>query len=259
MCGIAGVIVRPALGITRESVGGMLDAMAHRGPDGSGIVAFDAPSTAQQVILGHRRLAIIDPNGAFQPMCDDQKGLALTFNGEIYNFRELRAELEGLGCKFTRDSDTEVLLRGYERWNEGVVEKLRGMFAFAIWDSSEEKLFLARDRFGEKPLFVHEQGDNLVFASEIKGLLAIPRLKREVNLPAVWDYLAYRYAPGPKTLSPASARSSRARAPRGSAGDSRKGATGPRPTGRRGNPWRPRPTPSRPSSSASTNRCACRW
>ena len=200
MCGIAGVIVRPALGITRETVSGMLDAMAHRGPDGAGIVAFDAPSTAQQVILGHRRLAIIDPNGAFQPMCDDRRGLALTFNGEIYNFRELRAELEGVGYAFERDSDTEVLLRAYEHWGEGVVEHLRGMFAFAIWDAPRERLFMARDRFGEKPLFVCEEGDNLYFASEIKGLLRIPRMNRTVSLPAVWDYLAYRYVPGPSTL-----------------------------------------------------------
>jgi len=200
MCGIAGVIVRPALGITRETVGGMLDAMAHRGPDGAGIVAFEASATAQQVILGHRRLAIIDPNGAFQPMCDERKGLALTFNGEIYNFRELRAELEGVGYRFERDSDTEVLLRAYEHWGEGAVERLRGMFAFAIWDAPRERLFLARDRFGEKPLFVCEEGDNLYFASEIKGLLRIPRMNRDVSLPAVWDYLAYRYVPGPSTL-----------------------------------------------------------
>ena len=200
MCGIAGTIARPALGITRESVGRMLDAMAHRGPDGSGLVAFEAPSTSQQVILGHRRLAIIDPNGAFQPMCHERSGLALTFNGEIYNFRELRAELEGVGYTFERDSDTEVLLRAYEHWREGVVEHLRGMFAFAIWDAPNESLFMARDRFGEKPLFVYEEGDNLYFASEIKGLLQIPRVKRSVNLPAVWDYLAYRYVPGPSTL-----------------------------------------------------------
>jgi asparagine synthase (glutamine-hydrolysing) len=200
MCGIAGAIVHPGLGVTRETVGAMLDAMAHRGPDGCGVVGFEVPESAQDVILGHRRLAIIDPNGAFQPMCDARAGLALTFNGEIYNFRELRAELEGLGCRFERDSDTEVLLRAYEHWREGVVERLRGMFAFAIWDAERQSLFLARDRFGEKPLFVCEDGPNLYFASEIKALLRIPRVKRSVNLPAVWDYLAYRYVPGPHTL-----------------------------------------------------------
>jgi len=200
MCGIAGAIVHPGLAVTRETVGAMLDAMAHRGPDGFGVVEFKVPESAQDVILGHRRLAIIDPNGAFQPMCDARAGLALTFNGEIYNFRELRAQLEGLGCRFERDSDTEVLLRAYEHWREGVVERLRGMFAFAIWDAQRQSLFLARDRFGEKPLFVCEDGPNLYFASEIKALLRIPRVKRSVNLPAVWDYLAYRYVPGPSTL-----------------------------------------------------------
>ena len=200
MCAIAGAIVRRELGITAESVGEMLDAMAHRGPDGRGVVEFQVRSTGQQVILGHRRLAIIDPEGAFQPMCDGRSGLALTFNGEIYNFRELRAELEGLGYRFERDSDTEVLLRAYEHWREGVVERLRGMFAFAIWDALNQRLFLARDRFGEKPLFLYEDGENLYFASEIKALLRIERVKRAVSLPAVWDYLAYRYVPGPGTL-----------------------------------------------------------
>jgi asparagine synthase (glutamine-hydrolysing) len=200
MCGIAGAIVRPGLGIDRATLGRMLETIAHRGPDGSGIVDFRAPSTGHQVLLGHRRLAIIDPEGAFQPMCDLQSGLALTFNGEIYNFRELRAELEGLGYRFTRDSDTEVLLRAYECWKERCVEKFRGMYAFAIWDAARERLFVARDRFGEKPLFLFEDGDNLYFASEIKALLAIPRVRPEVNLSAVWDYLSYRYVPAPKTL-----------------------------------------------------------
>ena len=200
MCGIAGAIVKPGRGITRESVGRMLEAMAHRGPDGSGIVDFRAPSTGHEVILGHVRLAIIDPNGAFQPMCDLQAGLALSFNGEIYNFRELRAELQALGYKFERDSDTEVLLRAYECWKEACVERLRGMYAFAIWDAAAEKLFVARDRFGEKPFFLLEEAGNLYFASEIKGILQLPGVKPGVDVSAVWDYLAYRYVPGPKTL-----------------------------------------------------------
>src|SRR5436190_23269605 len=116
MCGIAGAVVRDSLGITRETVGRMLDAMAHRGPDGEGRVEFRAPTTGHQVLLGHRRLAIIDPVGGVQPMCDLAAGLALTFNGEIYNFRELRAELEALGCKFTSDPDNEGRLRGYVGW-----------------------------------------------------------------------------------------------------------------------------------------------
>jgi asparagine synthase (glutamine-hydrolysing) len=132
-------------------------------------------------------------------MRDEEAGVTLTFNGEIYNFRALRSELEALGHAFTRDSDTQVLLRAYRQWGEGAVERLRGMFAFAIWDAREGKLFMARDRFGEKPLFVREDGAGLYFASEIKALLAMGPLPA-VDVSAVWDYLAFRYVPGPKTL-----------------------------------------------------------
>ena len=186
--------------LSTETLESMLQAIAHRGPDGQGICSFPCVSTGHQVFLGHRRLAIIDPEGARQPMCDPDAGLALTFNGEIYNFRELREELSRLGYRFTRDSDTEVLLRAYQQWGADVVHHLRGMFAFAIWDARNERLFLARDRFGEKPLYLYEDGGGLYFASEIKALLRIPGVGASVNLRAVWDYLAYRYVPGPKTL-----------------------------------------------------------
>jgi asparagine synthase (glutamine-hydrolysing) len=186
--------------LTVETLESMLQAIAHRGPDDQGTCCFRCPGTGHQVFLGHRRLAIIDPVGAHQPMCDAAAGLALTFNGEIYNFRELRAELTGLGYRFARDSDTEVLLRAYQHWEGEVVQHLRGMFAFAIWDARNERLFLARDRFGEKPLYLYENGSGLYFASEIKGLLRIPGIRPSVNLEAVWEYLAYRYVPGPKTL-----------------------------------------------------------
>jgi len=199
MCGIAGAVVSPARGVTVEHLGRMLTAIAHRGPDGSG--TFEAVAgDGRRVLLGHRRLAIIDPEGGHQPMRDDAAGIALTYNGEIYNFRELRAELEGKGYAFARDSDTEVLLRAWQHWGEDVVERLRGMFAFAIWDARRGMLFIARDRFGEKPLFLLEDGGDLYFASEIKALLELPRPRPEVNLTAVWDYLAYRYVPGPRTL-----------------------------------------------------------
>jgi asparagine synthase (glutamine-hydrolysing) len=183
-----------------ETLESMLQAIAHRGPDGQGTCSFVCAGTGHQVFLGHRRLAIIDPEGAHQPMCDPDAGLALTFNGEIYNFRELREELSSLGYIFKRDSDTEVLLRAYQHWGSGVVRHLRGMFAFAIWDARNQRLFLARDRFGEKPLYILENTGGLYFASEIKALLRIPGVKASVNLQAVWDYLAYRYVPGPKTL-----------------------------------------------------------
>src|SRR6185436_11704755 len=123
-----------------------------------------------------------------------------TFNGESYNFRELRRELEGHGYRFARDSDTEVWLRAWQHWGEKVVEKLRGMFAFAIWDARRDCLFLARDRFGEKPLFIAQDSEGLYFASEIKALLTLPRPRPAVDLDAVWDYLAWRYVPGPRTL-----------------------------------------------------------
>ena len=199
MCGIAGAVVRPHSPVDLPVIDRMLDSLAHRGPDGRGAARYLA-ACGDRVLLGHRRLAIIDPEGGHQPMCDDASGLAITFNGEIYNFRELRAQLEACGYRFQVHSDTEVLLRAYQEWGEKVVERLRGMFAFAIWDARHQSLFLARDRFGEKPLFIHEDADGLYFASEIKALLRLPQPRPAVNLSAVWDFLAYRYVPGPKTL-----------------------------------------------------------
>jgi asparagine synthase (glutamine-hydrolysing) len=199
MCGIAGAIAPADSGVNRAVIERMLERIAHRGPDGSGIADFTS-AAGERVLLGHRRLAIIDPVGAKQPMCDAAAGLALTFNGEIYNFRELRQQLHACGYRFELDSDTEVLLRAYQHWGERVVDRLRGMFAFAIWDARRERLFMARDRFGEKPLFIHESGGGLYFASEIKALLELPKPKPRVNLSAVWDFLAYRYVPGPATL-----------------------------------------------------------
>ncbi len=200
MCGIAGWIAKPVGAISQDTLRSMLRAIAHRGPDDEGIRQFHCSGTGHDVFLGHRRLAIIDPNGARQPMCDDSAGLAVTFNGEIYNFRELRDELRALGYSFARDSDTEVLLRAYQHWQCDVVDHLRGMFAFAIWDARKQRLFLARDRFGEKPLFLYENANGFFFASEVKALLCIPGVSASVNREAVWDYLAYRYVPGPRTL-----------------------------------------------------------
>ena len=200
MCGIAGWIAGPESTLGEQALEGMLEAIAHRGPDDEGLCALRGTSTGHNVFLGHRRLAIIDPHGARQPMCDASAGLALIFNGEIYNFRQLRKELTGFGYRFTLDSDTEVLLRAYQHWGEGAVRRLRGMFAFAIWDARNDRLVLARDRFGEKPLFLHESERGLYFASEIKALLRLPDIAAKVDLSSVWDYLAYRYVPGQKTM-----------------------------------------------------------
>ena len=200
MCGIAGWIAPSRNAPDERALAPMLNAIAHRGPDGSGSCSFVAAGGEYRVALGHRRLAIIDPVGAQQPMCDAQAGLALTFNGEIYNFRELRQELERQGLRFQRDSDTEVLLRAYQHWGPQCVNHLRGQFAFAVWDAPNERLFLARDRFGEKPLYLHQSGGGLYFASEMKALLKLPNVSRDIDLASVWDYLAYRYVPGPHTL-----------------------------------------------------------
>ncbi|HWL62091.1 MAG TPA: asparagine synthase (glutamine-hydrolyzing) [Steroidobacteraceae bacterium] len=178
----------------------MLDAIAHRGPDDQGTYYFQSRQVPHEVMLGHRRLAIIDPDGARQPMHDDGTGISLVFNGEIYNFRALRAELLRHGYQFTRDSDTEVLLRAYQHWGEQVVHHLRGMFAFAISDPRKRTVLFARDRFGEKPLFLCQRGRNLYFASEIKALLQVPGITATVDQQSVWDYLAYRYVPAPGTL-----------------------------------------------------------
>src|SRR4051812_48995380 len=180
MCGIAGWVAPNRTAPEDRAVQAMLDAMVHRGRDGGGSCAFSAPRLGGRAVLGHRRLAIIDPNGSRQPMRDAAAGLALTFNGEIYNFRELRRELEQHGYRFERDSDTEVLLRGYEHWGTNVVQHLRGQFAFAVWDAQNERLFLARDRFGEKPLYVCESNGGLYFASEIKALLSGPLARPEL-------------------------------------------------------------------------------
>ena len=200
MCGIAGWVAKPGAPLGDETMARMLEAIAHRGPDDEGTRAFRDGATGWRVALGHRRLAIIDPNGAQQPMCDAGAGLALIFNGEIYNFRELRKELSSAGYAFKRDSDTEVLLRAYQHWGPGLVEHLRGQFAFALWDAQAGRLLLARDRYGEKPIYLAECAHGLVFASEIKALRCVPGLASGVDLGAVWDYLAYRYVPGPKTL-----------------------------------------------------------
>ena len=200
MCGIAGWIAPSRHAPDERALQPMLNALAHRGPDGAGSCSFLAGRGEYRVALGHRRLAIIDPAGAHQPMCDEAAGLALTFNGEIYNFREIRTELEFHGFQFQRDSDTEVLLRAYQHWGPQCVHHLRGQFAFALWDAGAERLFLARDRFGEKPLYLYEANGGLYFASELKALLKLPNMPREVDLASVWDYLAYRYVPGPHTL-----------------------------------------------------------
>ena len=189
MCGIAGLFhpgtpkpVDPA------RIAAMIAVQAHRGPDGEGIW------TAPGVGLGHRRLSIIDLEGSPQPM--HAGALSVTYNGEIYNFAELRAQLERGGARFVTDGDTEVLLHGWRAWGPGLLDRLNGMFAFAIHDAEAGTLFLARDRLGVKPLHYVELSDgSLAFASELKGLLAHPLLRRVPDATAIEDYLAFGYVP----------------------------------------------------------------
>lgn len=185
MCGIAGMLVAGGGEVPREEVLAMARVLRHRGPDGEG--SYFGPGIG----LGHTRLAIIDLSHASdQPFADEAAGLVLVFNGEIYNYVELRRELEGLGHRFRSRGDTEVLLRAFAEWREGAFARLNGMFACAIWDERRRELVLARDRFGEKPLYVARNGRELLFASEMKAILAARPGLRQPNLKAVYRYIA---------------------------------------------------------------------
>jgi asparagine synthase (glutamine-hydrolysing) len=194
MCGIAGIVDvtgRPVDGALLRS---MTTVIAHRGPDGDGIVCRGSAG------LGHRRLAIIDLVTGDQPMVSDDGLIRITFNGEIYNFRELRRDLEARGAKFRTTSDTEVILRAYEAHGPECVQRLRGMFAFAILDERARRLVLARDRAGIKPLVYAWDGRRLLFASEIKAILEDPSVRRDLDLDALGEYLTFHYVPAPRTI-----------------------------------------------------------
>lgn len=191
MCGICGQV--KLSGVTKEGIQAMADSLSHRGPDDQGFYVGDLAA------LGHRRLSIIDLAGGHQPIHNEDKTLWIVFNGEIYNYRELRAGLKKTH-QFTTDSDTEVILHLYEEMGERCVEQLRGMFAFAIWDTKTATLFLARDHLGQKPLFYAHQGQQLTFASEIKALLtAVPSL-RQMDPEALHQYLTLRIIAPPRTM-----------------------------------------------------------
>lgn len=200
MCGIAGYFVtRPREGLS-EALRRMTTSIAHRGPDDAGYFEATGSGGGVRVGLGHRRLSIIDLATGHQPLGNADQSLQIVFNGEIYNFEALRAELVRRGYSFRTRSDTEVLLHAYHEWGADCLARLRGMFAFAIWDARRNRLFLARDRFGKKPLFVSHLDGALVFASEIKALLQFPGLTARVNHRALGDYFRYRYVPAPATL-----------------------------------------------------------
>ena len=182
MCGIWASI---GFKVDRERI----DRVAHRGPDGQGW--HDSPSAWGPVALGHRRLAIIDTSdGGAQPMSDSTGRFWLTFNGEIYNYKELRLELTDLGIAFATDSDSEVLLQAYIKWGDSCLSRLFGMFAFAIWDETHKQLFLARDRFGIKPLYYVQNSNGFAAASEIKQVFDLPGVSRRMNRARVYDFLS---------------------------------------------------------------------
>ena len=181
----------------------MTVALAHRGPDGRGVTSCTGHrgSVAScRVVFGHTRLAIIDlsDRGA-QPMCNEAGSVWISFNGEIYNYRELRHQISTHGHVFTSDSDTEVILRGYELWGEAIFPRLDGMFAIALWDARDRRLRLVRDRFGIKPLYLHRRG-GILFASEIRALLASGLVPRRLDPVALDQFLAYQTVPSPRTL-----------------------------------------------------------
>ena len=191
MCGIVGTIDRPGADAT-QALRGMLKRLVHRGPDDDGVECWPEAGVG----LGHQRLSIIDLSAAgHQPMTSADGLVSIVYNGEIYNFQELRRQLAAEGHSFRSTSDTEVVLRAYEHWGADCLPRLRGMFAFAIWDGRRRRLLLARDRLGIKPLYYVQQGDLFAFASEPKALLAHPAISARVDPSALADYLTHGYVP----------------------------------------------------------------
>lgn len=193
MCGIAGIVSEGDAGLEQQ-LRLPLEAQAHRGPDAWGVWSDERCG------LGHRRLAIIDLSEAGrQPLSNEDGTVWITFNGEIYNFQALRDELSALGHQFRTRTDTEAIVHAYEQWGPDCVRRLRGMFAFGLWDQRRRRLFLARDRVGKKPLFYSQQGGRFLFASELQGLLAHPEVPREADVTAIDAYLTWGYIPAPQT------------------------------------------------------------
>lgn len=198
MCGIAGHVTLPELRPLTECVRAATRRLSHRGPDGEGFVELP------QICLGHRRLSVIDLAGSQQPWASYDDRYALVFNGEIYNYVELRKDLESRGIAFRSNGDTEVLMESYRHWGAHCLSRLNGMFAFAVWDREERQLFLARDRLGKKPLYYsalpENLGGGLAFASELSALTAFPGVSDTISSQAVSDYFAYQYVPFDRTI-----------------------------------------------------------
>lgn len=196
MCGIAGIVTRE-VGSSTERVARMLQEIRHRGPDDFGV---EEPEPGR-VTLGNVRLAVIDLTPAgHQPMWTADRIMCIAYNGEIYNFTDLRNELQRIGHEFVSHSDTEVILAGYRQWGTEVCDHLNGMFAFALWDGSQQQLFVARDRMGKKPFYYWYRDGTLIFASEIKAILTHPHVARQVDPEVLQCYLALGYSPSTRTM-----------------------------------------------------------
>ena len=195
MCGIAGFSQFNQVKAKQQTLVEMSDAIFHRGPDAGGEYIDD------DIALCHRRLSIIDLSDAgVQPMSSFDDKYVIAFNGEIYNFLELRTTLQAEGYEFNTHTDTEVILALYSKYGETCLEHLNGMFAFALWDKEKKELFVARDRMGKKPLYYYFDNKNIFFASELKSLLVLPNIPRNIREDAVYDFFAYQYIPDPKTI-----------------------------------------------------------
>lgn len=200
MCGIFGWVLPGESRCDRGLLKRLTDLQSHRGPDGGGYWLGDTADDRYQIGLGNRRLSIIDIPGGAQPMWSGDSKIGVVYNGEIYNYLELRTELEAKGRIFATSSDTEVLIEAYRQWGRDAISRLRGMFAFAMWDSERQQLLLARDPSGKKPLFVHEQSGRFLFASEVQSILDFPGVARALNAHAIPGFLLHRYVPGPQTF-----------------------------------------------------------
>lgn len=203
MCGIAGAAwTAEGEPVSGETLARMVNVLSHRGPDGDGVYVppFVRSNASPGVALGHRRLSIIDLAGGKQPLANEDETVWITFNGEIFNYKELRRDLESRGHIFRTQSDTETIVHLYEEHGTDCLRHLRGQFAFALWDDRQKQLFLARDRLGQKPLFYREEPGRLLFASELKSLLQMPNAPRDLNRKAVDSYLTYQYVPHPECI-----------------------------------------------------------
>jgi asparagine synthase (glutamine-hydrolysing) len=214
VCGIAGFFHRGGRAVDPGMLLRMTRVLEHRGPDeegyflnrsgtttmdGAPVRGLDAEG-AGDVGLGHRRLSIIDLKSGQQPLSNEDGSVWITFNGEIYNFPELKAELEAKGHRFRTNSDTETIVHAWEEWGEETAARLRGMFAFAIWDENQQRLYLARDRLGKKPLYYAEHDNRFFFGSELKTILEVPGFPRDIDVEALSDFLSTLYIPAPKSI-----------------------------------------------------------